>query len=427
MDTLEKAARILVLLIALAALYMLFNSISYYWIFMAITVVLLYSGTLFIIAYNENRKPAPAKPEEWPSLSVVIPSYNSSAFISKTLDAVKAIKYPKPLEIIVVDDASTDGSYDIAKKVQGIKVIRRERNGGKAGALNVGIKAANGEIVACIDSDTFPKPEVFMEMVPHFAEKKTAAVTTVIMVNEPTGILGYLQEIEYYVAFVFFQKSLSLLGSLMTTPGPLSIYRRQVLLDVGGFDEDNITEDMEIALRLKDNGYDIECCTTAAAYTEVPKTISHWLRQRTRWYRGKVVNGIKYAHIFFSPRHGGFGSVIYPLTFVAEFLTVVSFSLVVYLTFSNLSGIAAWLAVKELPTIAIPTSLMAVQSSWYFLALTLILWLYFIKMSFDIYASKIRWRHLPFIAAFLLFYSFLISSAYFISYAKEILGSKYKW
>ncbi len=408
-------------------LYAVFSAISYYWLFIIINVVLLYSSMVFLITYWETRNEQPPKPTHWSSVSIIIPSYNSWKTIRECLEAVKKLKYPKKFEIIIVDDASTDGSLEWLRTQKGITLIERKKNAGKAAALNQGLKAAKGEIAACVDSDTFPAPDSLMLMIPYFANPKVGAVCGLVRVNEPHSILQHVQEIEYYVAFGFFHRSQAALDSMFVTPGPMSLYRRKLVLDLGGYEEGNITEDMEIALRLKDNGYSIVCSTDAHIYTEVPSSFGNWIRQRVRWYRGKIVNGMNYRHMLFNFRFGHFGKFVFPFSFFIELTSIIAFSFIIYLNALNISKSLSWLSVNMVPQVYFPTSPLAIQSSSYFLFLSLCLWAVIVYVSFGIAREKFRLAHLPKIVGFMFLYSFLISFAYLLSYVKELNRSPYKW
>ncbi|MCX6778191.1 MAG: glycosyltransferase [Candidatus Micrarchaeota archaeon] len=408
-------------------LYAIFSAISYYWLFILINVALLYSTTVFLITYWETKDERPPVATRWPSVSVIIPSYNSGRTIRECLEAVKRLEYPKKFEIIIVDDASTDGSLEWLRTQKGITLLERKKNAGKAAALNQALAIAKGEIAACIDSDTFPAPDSLKLMVPYFESGKVGAVCGLVRVHKPHSILQHVQEIEYYVAFGFFHRSQAALDSMFVTPGPMSLYRRKLILELGGYEDGNITEDMEIALRLKNAGYSIVCSTDAHIYTEVPSSFGHWIRQRVRWYRGKIINGLRYKHMLFNFNFGHFGKFVFPFSFFIELMSIIAFSFIIYLNALNVSNSLSWLSVNMVPSVYFPTSPLAIQSSSYFLFLSLCLWAVIVYVSFGIAKERIRLSHLPKIAGFMFLYSFLISFAYLLSYVKELNRSSYQW
>jgi len=140
------------------------RSIGYFWVMLVPNIFLLVLTIFLLIAYFERPERTARQPAHYPSLSVIIPSYNSKSTIFRTIDTIRASDYPGEKEIIVVDDGSSDGSRELLAKTEGIRVILQEKNGGKAKALNTAIPHTKGEFVACVDSDSYPEPDVFRHM-----------------------------------------------------------------------------------------------------------------------------------------------------------------------------------------------------------------------------------------------------------------------
>ena len=203
--------------------------------------------------------------------------------------------YPKKKEIIVVDDGSTDNTFKVASRFKGVRVLRKKQ-GGKASALNFGIARASGQIVVCVDSDSRPERRALMKTVPFF-EEGVAAVTTYVLVNKAKSIMERVQRIEYAM-IAWSRKLFEFIESIYVTPGPMSLYRRDVLQKVGGFDEKNLTEDIEIAWRLIKNNYKIRMSLDAKVYSNVPKTFGKWWHQRLRWNIGGMQTTLKYFRLF---------------------------------------------------------------------------------------------------------------------------------
>ncbi|MBU5557504.1 MAG: glycosyltransferase family 2 protein [Candidatus Aenigmarchaeota archaeon] len=281
--------------------YLLFAAISLYMFFM------------FFLLYVRNRTQLRTAPvmTVLPTVSIIVPAYNEEKTIAGTLEAIKRLQYPPDkLEILVVDDGSTDGTAAVVKGFQGVKLIQKQ-NGGKASALNAGLKEVKGELVACIDSDSRPAPDSLIKAVPFFSEPNVAAVTTSIFVREPRNIVQRLQRIEY-IMIVWARKLLEFLDSIYVTPGPLSIYRTRVLRELGGFDENNITEDIEIAWRIMHAGWTIKMATCAEVETTAPATFRNWWRQRMRWNIGGIQTTLKYKHTMFKQGFGALGNFVLP-------------------------------------------------------------------------------------------------------------------
>ncbi|MEK7224092.1 MAG: glycosyltransferase family 2 protein, partial [Bacteroidota bacterium] len=318
------------------------------------------------------------------------------------------------------------------KKAGGIEVIDNNKNKGKAASLNQALKLCSGELVACIDSDTYPAPDALKKMVEQFYDKRVGASIALVCVSEPKTFVQKVQEIEYFVAFGFWHTCLARLNGLLVTPGPMSVYRKKALEEIGGFDEKNITEDMEIALNLHQHNYKIVCTTEAKIYTEVPATLPKLFKQRLRWSRGKIFNGKKYFHMLFNSKYNDFGKFVYPMSFVVEFLSLVVVARIFFLyaeavvkavtSFINISGVETNLLynLQLYDTVTI-------NSSVFFMATTLILWAYIIWLSFRIAREGVKLAQVPAIIVFMLFYSIFISTTYFASMVHEIIGSEAQW
>ncbi len=400
------------------------------WVVILMSCVSMFTLAFYFFADSMVPAPVPKKPAKWPSVSVVMPSYNSISSIKEALEAVTALEYPGKLEVIVMDDSSTDGSYEYAKSVKGVKVIRRTGKRGKAAALNEGIAAAKGEIVACIDSDTYPQKDALTKMVPYFyTDRNVGAVTAYIVVAHPKNIVQRMQELEYFNSFGFVAKTMSKVNGLMVTPGPMSIYRKSALTKLGGFDEDNMTEDMEIGLRLQENGYVIECASEAVVPTEVPDTLVKLYRQRVRWYRGTLFNLRKYAHMLFNQKYSDFGVFSFPSTSIYVVFTLCLAGVLFY-NLANTLGegsllFLSWLKTSQLQEFR-PGGIMFSSISL-FLLISFVAWLFFVFKSVKMAGAKLGLRHVIPAICLIVLYPAMITFFYVRSLFKEVRGSKFTW
>jgi len=407
------------------------NQLGYFWVMLIPNVFLLILTLTLLVAYFEIDETKKQKSVILPFLSVLVPSYNSKSTIMKTLSSIRASDYPGGMEIIVIDDGSSDGSVEMLRKLDGIKLLIKEKNEGKASALNSAIKIAKGEVIACVDSDSYPEPAALKSAISLLIQnEKTGAVTCFIRVNDPNSLLKKIQDIEYLTGFGFSQITTRFLDAIFVTPGPTTIFRKRVLEHIGGFDEQNITEDLEIAWRLRKFGYGIEYTPNAVVYTDVPGDLKTLYKQRMRWYRGKLFNLRKHWDMFLNPKYGTFGMFILPFSFTAEFAgTVLSFSFI-YLLFNQLSWTIKYTLsnlTMGAPLVDLST-MVVVGASMLMVGLILVTpWFLAVYLSYVIGRKKVSLGDIPPIALFLLFYGTIISFFYCISLFKEINRSDYKW
>jgi len=295
--------------------HILIYIISYFGLFTAIFFLL----TLF---ENLHRLKNP-KPKKIPSVTLIVPAYNEEKTIEKTIKSLLALNYPKDkLKIVIVDDGSKDNTYKISKKYEGknLKVCTKE-NGGKGSALNYAIKRSRTEFIGGLDADSFVTRNALKKIVGYFDNPKVMAVTPSLKVYKPKNFLQKIQMMEY-LAGVFLRKIFAFLDSIHVTPGPFTIYRRSFFEKYGYFDEDNITEDIEIALRIQKHNFLIENSADAEVFTVAPAKFTELLKQRVRWYVGFIQNVKKYTSLF-GRQHGHLGSFILPVAFISALLVII--------------------------------------------------------------------------------------------------------
>lgn len=228
------------------------------------------------------------------SVSIIIPAYNEEETIARTIESAISLDYPKSkIEIIVIDDGSKDRTYESAKKFESSKKrkirVFTKSNGGKGSALNLGISKAKGEIIITMDADTFVHSDALKKMIVYFANERVMSVAPSMGVYNPANIWERIQQIEYYVG-VFLRKSFSTVNAIHITPGAFSAYRKEFFEKYGGYEEENITEDLEIALRIQSHGFVIENADDAVIYTVAPKTFKGMLfskEKMVRWFDEK--------------------------------------------------------------------------------------------------------------------------------------------
>ncbi|MEK6818731.1 MAG: glycosyltransferase [Nanoarchaeota archaeon] len=286
-----------------------------------------------LFAYYKRRQSERESIEK--KVTILIPAYNEEKSIEKTIKSALSLNYPKEkLEVIVIDDGSKDKTYELAKRFASnqnlvVKVLTK-KNGGKGTALNLGIKNASGEIIVSMDADSFVSPDALKKMIYYFKNEKVMAVTPSMGVYKPSGFLQRIQQIEYYMG-VFLRKSFATMNAIHITPGAFSAYRKSFFEKYGGYDEKNITEDLEIALRIQSKNFIIENSPKSVVYTIAPKSFRSLLVQRRRWYTGLVKNLWSYKKLF-GFKKGPLGYLVLPVAVSTILLSVILTSYVVIKT-----------------------------------------------------------------------------------------------
>jgi cellulose synthase/poly-beta-1,6-N-acetylglucosamine synthase-like glycosyltransferase len=301
------------------------------YLFLIFAFITLYFDVFFMLVYLRNKETMLMKPpgNMTPPVTIVIPAYNEEENIASTIRKVKAFDYPKDLlEIIVIDDGSKDRTPENAKK-EGVQVVTK-KNEGKAAALNYGIEIAKGDIVGCVDADSYPQEDALLSMVQYFADEKVAAVTSSVLVRNPRNYLERLQEMEYML-IAWGRKLLDYVQSVYVTPGPLSLYRKTALKEAGGFDREILTEDIEIAWKLHSKGYNVRMDLNARVYTNAPRSFRKWWNQRLRWDIGGIQTVKKHEYAFMRRRYGIFGLFIVPFFLVSMLISLFGLMLFVYI------------------------------------------------------------------------------------------------
>lgn len=286
----------------------------------------LVATSFYILSFlaGEKKKKLLYSDDELPYVTVIIPAYNEEETIGKTIDSIAKSDYPR-FEVLVVDDGSTDDTLKIAKKFQSksIKVFHKE-NGGKATALNFGIKKAKGEIIFTMDADTFAAPQSMKNMTRFFKADDVMSVTPAIVTANPRNIFERIQHTEYVLG-LFLRKAFSSLRSIYVAPGAFSAYRKKFFEKHGGYEEDNITEDLEMGLRIQFKGYHTENCPEAPVYTVSPRTFGALLVQRRRWYSGLMKNLWDYRKIL-GRKYGDLGTFVIPVALTSIFFSLIATS-----------------------------------------------------------------------------------------------------
>ncbi len=317
---------------------------------------------LAIFHKHEEKKMSQKPVTHYPSLSILVPAHNEEKCIAGTIETLLDAYYPVRKEIIVIDDGSTDGTYDVAKPyiTRGVKVIQRP-NGGKAAALNTGMQFARGEIIICVDADSMVARTALVEIVRRFDDPTVVAIAGNVKVLNRKNFLAACQALEYVFDINISRRAMDLFGAVIVVPGCLGAFRGSALRASGGWDVETIVEDFDATVKLfKSGAFDVssplapvdlrnvlqhpdadiaakgaktgskvvQASSAAIVYTEAPETLKGLWKQRLRWYRGNVQTLLKHKDALGNPRFGtlynlGFPYLIISMLFVPASMIVI--------------------------------------------------------------------------------------------------------
>lgn len=243
-----------------------------------------------------------------PRVSVIVPAYNEEAGLEATVRSLVTTTYTGPVEVVIVDDGSTDATTTIGKQLTrefpDVRLVRQP-NQGKAVALNTGLAHARYEILVLVDGDTVFQPDTLTTLVAAFADPKVGAVSGNTKIANRTGLLGRWQHLEYVVGFNLDRRMFDILQCMPTVPGAIGAFRRGALEAVGGLSTDTLAEDTDLTMAICRAGWRIIYEETAIAWTEAPSSLRQLWRQRYRWCYGTMQAMWKHKWALFQRRGSG--------------------------------------------------------------------------------------------------------------------------
>ncbi len=247
-------------------------------------LMLVLSG---IHARRVRRKDFSWGPPVTEPVSVLVPAYNEAKCIENTVRSLMAGDHP--IEVLVIDDGSTDGTARIVEGLglPGVRVIR-QLNAGKPAALNRGLANARYDIVVMMDGDTVFEPATVRELVQPFGDPRVGAVAGNAKVGNRDSLIGAWQHIEYVMGFNLDRRMYDVLRCMPTIPGAVGAFRRSALERVGGMSDDTLAEDTDVTMALHRDGWRVVYAENARAWTEAPETVQQLWSQRYRWSYGTM-------------------------------------------------------------------------------------------------------------------------------------------
>lgn len=348
--------------------------VGFYYGVVNIFYTVIFTMALFVVLNHLKRIQYSARIDysyspQTPPVSIVIPAYNEEEVIVRTVSSALSIHYPD-FEVIVVNDGSDDGTletlvatYHLKKvdlvyrklirtgnvkgfyynrEIPNLLVIDKER-GNKADALNCGINASRSPYFCSLDADSVLEKESLLRLMTPIIESTEPVIACggvvrvlngtelsdghVQKIDLPKKALAMFQIVEYLRAFLFGRVGLDAMNSLLILSGAFSLFEKSAVIEAGGYDLANVTEDMELIVKLHeryrrmDKPYRIKFISDPICWTEVPENLKMLSRQRRRWHLGLVETVAKYRHLSFNPKYGRIGTFVMPYYLLVELLS----------------------------------------------------------------------------------------------------------
>jgi cellulose synthase/poly-beta-1,6-N-acetylglucosamine synthase-like glycosyltransferase len=252
------------------------------------TVVMIPWALIFM---SKKRKPYAKWNPHYPSVSLVLPAYNEEKTIGKSIEMSLGQRYTGSLEVIVIDDGSTDRTFEIAKKYSdryaNVRIFRYEENRGKFHALNTGFAQAKGEISVFSDADSILTQEAVSRMVSHFRDPKVGMVAGMVIVNNEKNLLTRLQQMEYLASQTIVRLCQSSHNNVLICPGACTAVRTEIARKIPSTGR-TLAEDADFTFSVWKDGWKICQEPTSLSYTQAPEKLKSLVDQRKRWFYGSL-------------------------------------------------------------------------------------------------------------------------------------------
>jgi cellulose synthase/poly-beta-1,6-N-acetylglucosamine synthase-like glycosyltransferase len=273
----------------------------------------IYNGSIIYVgikhkrkeeALTKNKDPTQITGNDNLSYSIIVPTKNEETVIRRCLDSILKFDYPREkIQVIVVDGNSTDKTMEICSEFQQkysrtFQVISEQNTCGKPAALNLAMHHATNDIVVVFDADSLPEQDVLRKATFYFADPKLIALQgRTTSINERSNVLTRViaqEEKAWYQMLLTGREKLQLFVPLN---GTCQFIKRSVLEEFGGWDENSLTEDVELAVRLVEKNHHVKYAPDICSGQETPTVLGILIKQRIRWYRGYMETALKYGRL----------------------------------------------------------------------------------------------------------------------------------
>ncbi len=273
-------------------------------IFIVIVIWLAYNIPIAYTGLTKSLPKAPSNPSKYPKISIIVPAKDEKNVIGRCIESLLKLTYPRDkMEIIVVDGSSNDGTYEIAKEYESkyqniIKVLRESNPTGKPSALNLALKHASGEIIAVFDADSIPSEDVLLKAVYYLVDCGEEAIQgRVKTVNSDENLLTRIIALEERGWFTLLMRGREIKKLFIPFTGNCLFIKKRLLEKIGGWRDGDLTEDLELSIRMFKEGYRVRYADDIVTLQEAPSKLRIFFSQRIRWFRGYIENALRYGSL----------------------------------------------------------------------------------------------------------------------------------
>ena len=276
----------------------MYQIVFYIWIFINLLLFIhvLHELVLVYQAFKYKNIDSFGLKEDLPKVTIQLPLYNEKYVVKRLLTAISKLNYPKSkVEIQILDDSTDDTSEIIQAFLKTLTeadfrfehIQRKERLGFKAGALDYGLKLCTGEYIAIFDADFIPDSEFLLKTIPHFDENNIGLVQTRWQhINEDYSLLTRAQAVMLNTHFAIEQRGRIQANAFINFNGTAGVWRKETIIDSGGWKDDTLTEDLDLSFRSQAKGWKFKYLFDVESPAELPVTFEAYKTQQFRWSKG---------------------------------------------------------------------------------------------------------------------------------------------
>lgn len=288
---------------------------------------------------RKEKQPYTLLHEKLPLVSIIVPVKDEEKAIGRLLETLLTMSYPsEKMEIVIVEDGSKDHTEEICRKYarrypKQIQLVQQPVSTGKPSALNFGLQHTKGEIVGLFDADSIPKNNAVLNAVKYFEDTSIVAVQgRNLSINANHSVLAKIVSYEETMAFQLHLQGRDALNMFVPLTGSCYFIRKNIIEQIGGWDAEALTEDLEMSTRLSLNGHRTKYAPDVQAHQESVTKVKQLIIQRLRWFRGSMEVGLKCGKLLTKPTRKNIdveltllGPFIFPLCFLGLITIIYGF------------------------------------------------------------------------------------------------------